>query len=181
MMGRIIVYIATSFDGFIARKDDDISWLDSFSNGSEDYGYPEFMNNVGTAIMGSRTYEESLRHPDRLLTGVKNYILTTRSLPGSPGIITEFWNRSPADLVSTIRRESAKDIYVVGGGKVISRFIGEGLVDEIRQFIVPVILGDGIPLYTGIGREIGLRRLNVLSYPNGIVQVRYSLNNRPVM
>jgi len=173
-MGRIMGYIATSLDGFIARKDDDISWLDPFTDGSEDYGYPEFMKNVGTAVMGSRTYEESLRHPDRLLAGVKNYILTTRSLPGAPGIVTEFWNRSPADLVSTIRQESAKDIYLVGGGKVISRFIGEGLVDEIHQFIVPVILDSGIPLYTGIGREIGLRRLNVVPYPNGVVRVRYS-------
>jgi len=169
------VYIATSLDGFIARKDDDISWLDPFNAGGEDYGFSEFMKTVGTAVMGARTYEQSLAHPDRLLTGIKTYILTSRSLPLSPGSDAEFWHKPLTGLVQKIRQGSQDHIYIVGGGRVISRFLNEGLVDEIRQFIVPVILKEGIPLYTGLNREISLQLLKTVPYSSGIVQLRFGM------
>lgn len=90
-MGKVGVSIATSLDGFIARKDDDISWLDPFNARGEDYGYGDFIRSMGTAIMGARTYEQSLAHPERLLIGLKNYILTSRSLPRA-GSDTELWH-----------------------------------------------------------------------------------------
>ena len=155
-MSRVIVYIATSLDGFIARLDDDISWLDPFNASGEDYGFADFMKTVGTAVMGARTWEQSLIHPERLLRGIKTYILTTRSLPSAPGIEGELWQGPLTGLVKKIRQESERDVYIVGGGKVISRFLDEGLIDEIRQFIVPVILKEGIPLYTGLRDEIPL-------------------------
>jgi dihydrofolate reductase len=173
-MARTIVYIATSLDGFIARKNDDISWLDPFSSGNEDYGFSEFISGIGTAVMGSRTYEQSLLHPDRFLPGIKHYILTGRSFDPPPGVDAEFWYGSLQDLVARIRQESKKDVYLVGGGKAISRFIDEDLVDEIRQFIVPVILNEGIPLYSGLRREISLRLIDSVPYRSGIVRVRYS-------
>ena len=172
-MGKVVVYIATSLDGFIARPDDDISWLDPFSAGSEDYGYGDFIRNMGTAVMGARTYEQSLIHPDRLLTGLKNYILTSRSLPPAPGTRTELWHGPLSRLIGEIRRESEKDIFIVGGGQVISRFLDEGLVDEIHLFIVPVILREGIPLYTGLRREIALNLIGATPYPTGIVKLLY--------
>src|SRR5512145_2102744 len=92
--GKVTVYIAASLDGFIARPDDDISWLNPFSAGGGDYGYAAFMENVGTAVMGARTYEQALAHPERLLSGVKNYVLTSRALPHAPGTSTEFWHGS---------------------------------------------------------------------------------------
>lgn len=174
-MGQILVYIASSLDGFIARRDDDISWLDQYSGDSIDYGYPEFMKNVGTAIMGARTYEQSLLHPERLLASVKNYIITRRTLPVASGINTVFWKDSLSDLVATIKNESNKDAFLVGGGQIISRFIDEGLVNEIRQFIIPVILHDGIPLYSHLTREISLDLIDTVKYQTGIVELRYSL------
>lgn len=172
-MGRVIVYIATSLDGFIARKNDDISWLDPFSGGSEDYGYQDFMRTIGTAIMGARTYEQSLIHPERLLIGLKNYVLSRRPLPIAPGIDTVFWNGSLTDCVKKIRTESEQDIFIVGGGQVVSRFLDEGLVDEICQFIVPVILTEGIPLYTGLRQEVSLNLVEAVPYRTGIVKLRY--------
>jgi dihydrofolate reductase len=176
-MSRVIVYIATSLDGFIARKDDDISWLDPFNAGGEDYGFSDFMKTVGTAVMGARTYEQSLTHPERLLTGIKTYILTSRSLPIAAGIDAELWHGTLSGLVKKIRQESSEDVYIVGGGQVISRFLDEGLVDEIRQFIVPVILKEGIPLYTGLSREIAFRLLQAVPYRSGIVQLRYGMSH----
>ena len=176
-MSRIVAYIATSLDGFIARPDDDISWLDPFNAGGEDYGFADFMETVGTAVMGARTWEQSRAHPERLLHGIKTYILTTRSLPSAPGIDGELWHGPLTGLVKKIRQESEGDVYIVGGGKVISRFLDEGLIDEIRQFIVPVILKDGIPLYTGLTHEISLQLVQAVPYRSGIVQLRYNFGS----
>jgi dihydrofolate reductase len=178
-MGTLIVYIATSLDGFIAGPDDDISWLDQFTGPGEDYGYGEFIRSVGTAIMGARTWEQSLAHPERLLTGLKNYVFTSRSLPATPGTAVEFWHGSLSALVQKIRGESEKDIFLVGGGKGIAGFLQEGLVDEIRQFIVPVILGKGIPLYTGISGSISLTLIDMVSFQTGIVGLRYLPHREP--
>ncbi|RPI38623.1 MAG: dihydrofolate reductase [Methanoregulaceae archaeon] len=175
-MGSIIVYIAASLDGYIARPDDDISWLDPFSAGDEDYGYAGFMKTIGTVIMGSRTWEQNLLHPERHLSGVKNYVLAREPIARVPGIEAEAWHGSPASLAERIRKESDKDIYLAGGGQVISRFLSEGLVDEIRLFIVPFLLGEGIPLFTGIRGNIRLELVNTVPYPGGIAELRY----RPV-
>jgi dihydrofolate reductase len=171
-MGKVIVYIASSLDGFIARPDDDITWLEPFSAGG-DYGYGEFIRNVGTAVMGARTYEQSLAHPERLITGLKNYILTSRSLPIATGIDAELWNNPLPGLMKKIRQESEKDIFLVGGGQVISRFPDEGLVDEMNLFIVPVILREGIPLFSGIRREVTLRLDEATPFSTGIVKLQY--------
>ena len=136
------------------------------------------MKTVGTAVMGARTYEQSLAHPERLLAGIKNYVLTSRSLPLSPGFDAVLWHGPITGLVKKIRQESDKDVYIVGGGRAISRFLNEGLVDEIRQFIVPVILTEGIPLYTGLNREISLRLIKTVPYSSGIVQLRYGMRHQ---
>ena len=172
-MGRVVVYIAVSLDGFIARRDDDISWLDPYSGEGEDYGFGDLLKRTGTAVMGSRTYEQSLLHPERLLRGVKNYVLTRRSLQPAPEFDAVFWQGSLPALVEKIRQESEKDSWVVGGGQVISQFLNEGLVDEICLFIVPVLLHEGIPLCTGIRKEIRLKLTGTNPYPSGIVRLRY--------
>jgi dihydrofolate reductase len=172
-MGRVIVFIAASLDGFIARPDDDISWLDPYSGSGEDYGFGDLLKRTGTVVMGARSYEQSLLNPERLLRGVKNYVLTHRSLQPAPGIDTEFWQGTLPALMEKIRHESVKDVYIAGGGQVISQFLSEGLVDEICLFIVPVLLNEGIPLYTGIHKEIRLKLTGANSYPSGIVRLRY--------
>ncbi len=128
---------------------------------------------IGTAVMGARTYEQALIHPERLLIGLKNYVLTRRTLPVAPGIDTEFWNGPAGSLIEKIRQESEKDVYIVGGGRIVSQFLQEGLADEMYLFIVPVIITDGIPLYTGLRQEISLDLIEAVSYSTGIVKLRY--------
>ncbi len=176
-MGKVGVYIATSLDGFIARKDDDISWLDPFNARGEDYGYGDFIRSMGTAIMGARTYEQSLANPERLLTGLKNYILTSRYLPLA-GADTERWHGPLSELVQEIRRESERDIYIAGGGQVISRFLNKGLIDEMHLFIVPVLLGEGIPLFTGLQSDVSLHLVQASPYRTGIVKLLYVPKSR---
>lgn len=167
------MFIAASFDGFIARPDDDISWLDPFTAGVEDYGYADFIRNAGTAVMGAQTYEQSILHPERLLTGLKNYVVTRRFLPPAAGVDREPWHGPLTGLVKKIRDESDKNIFIAGGGQLVSGFLSEGLVHEIFLFVVPVILGEGIPLFTGIRNAISLDLTEAVPYGTGIVKLRY--------
>lgn len=173
-MSKVIVYIATSLDGYVARKSDDLSWLDPYNAAGEDHGYSDFIKNIGTAIMGARTYDQSLKHPERLMTSIKNYILSDQLMPIPSGVDAEFYKGDLAALVEKIRKESDKDIFVVGGGQVVSSFLNAGLVTELLHFVVPVLLKEGIPLYSALNKEISLRLAEVVSYKTGIVKLHYT-------
>ena len=172
-MSKVIVYIAATLDGYIARKNDDVSWLDAFQSPTEDYGYADFIQGIGTAIMGARTYRQSLLFPERMLKGLKNYVLSKKVLPTMPDTEVVFYDGSLKALVARIHRESSRDIWIVGGGQAVSSFLSEGLVDEIRHFVVPILLKEGIPLYPALGKEIMLNLVETRAYPSGIVQLRY--------
>jgi dihydrofolate reductase len=172
-MGRVIVYIATSLDGYIAGKNDDLSWLEAFNNQNEDHGYGKFIKNVGAVVLGARTYAESLKHPERILYGLPNWVLSAQAMQVPHGADVTFYSGSLADLVSGIRVRTDKDIFVVGGGQVVSSFLKSGLVDELRHFFAPVLLGEGVPLYCGLNQAIPLRLEMSVPYTTGIVELRY--------
>ncbi|XHH09715.1 MAG: dihydrofolate reductase family protein [Candidatus Bathyarchaeia archaeon] len=89
-MQKVLLYIAVSLDGFIAAENDDTSWLDAYQVEDEDYGYGVFIKNVDSAIMGSRTYQQALEHPERLLNDLKTYVLTSKPLPVKHGSNVSF-------------------------------------------------------------------------------------------
>ena len=174
-MGNVIVYIGTSLDGFIAGRDDDVSWLEAFLTPGEDYGYSEFVGRIGTAVMGARTYEQALEHPERMLSGIKTYVVSSRVMQVPPGARVEFYQGDLKWLIGKIRQEDNRDIFVVGGGLLVSAMLREGLVDELIQSVAPILLGDGIPLYTGIPGRIDLELVGSVAYPTGIVKLSYRL------
>ncbi len=171
-MSKVIVYIATSLDGYIARKDDDTLWLDAYQIAGEDYGYSDFMKTIGAAIMGARTYDQSLKHPERLLA-MKTYVLSNQYMPVPSGANIEFYIGNLKVLINKIKNETYGDIFIVGGGQIICSFLNEGLVDELLLFIVPVLLKEGIPLYPALNRQIGLKLMEIASYKTGIVKLHY--------
>lgn len=172
-MSKVIVYIATSLDGYVAGKNDEISWLEIYNTADEDHGYAEFINNVGTAVMGARTYDQSLKHPERMMTGMKNYILSNTPMKVPSGVDAEFYKGDIAALIEKIKKESDKDIFVVGGGQVVSSFLNARLVDELLHFVAPVLLKEGIPLYSALDKKINLRLVETAQYKTGIVKLRY--------
>ena len=172
-MHKVIVYIAASLDGYIARKDDDMSWLDFYQVAGEDYGYSGFIKTIGTAIMGARTYDQSMRHPERILTNIKTYVLSHRTTPVPSGASVEFYNGDLKALIDRIKNEDNRDIFVAGGGQVVCSFLNEGLVDELLYFVVPVLLKDGIPLYPTLKKEISLNLVETIPYKTGIVKLHY--------
>jgi dihydrofolate reductase len=172
---RVLLYIASSLDGFIARKDDDISWLDAYQVDGEDYGYSAFIRTIGTAVMGARTYAQSLEHPERLLKGPKTYVLSKRIFPIVSDTNVEFYSGTLQALIEKIKNENNKNIFIVGGGKVVSNFLNEGLIDEVMIFVVPILLKEGVSLYSELDKEIKLKLIEAIPYKSGIVQLHYAL------
>lgn len=172
-MGNVILYIAASLDGFIARRDDDISWLTAYNGPDEDYGYAEFYAGVGAVILGARTYREALGFGAWPYAGKTTYVVTTRPLDARPDAAIQAFTGDMADLVAQIRRATDQDIWLVGGGRLLTAFSNQRLVDEIILTLVPLILGDGIPLFQGSVVEQSLQLTGSQVYANGLVQLRY--------
>lgn len=172
---KVSVYIATSLDGFIARKDGGLDWLPVPVEGGEDYGYAEFMSAIDFIVMGRNTYEKVLSfggwHYDR-----KVIVLTSRELTLSPDLAdkVESLHLSPRELVHELERRGAKGIYL-DGGVTIQRFLREGLVDEMTITTIPILIGEGLPLFGALDADINLQLLATTSFSNGFVQNKYAV------
>lgn len=171
------VYIAVSVDGFIAGKDDDLAWLKRVEVAGEDYGYKAFSDTVDVMVMGRRTYEVCPRFPEWPYAGQrKRVIVLSRSLR-EVRHADEVFAGTPAELVKRLASEGVKRAYV-DGGAVIRSFLAEGLVDDLTLSVIPVLLGEGIPLFGAPAKEHGLELVESRSFSSGLVQSRYRLNVR---
>ena len=119
-MRKVVVYIATSLNGYIASKNDDIAWLEALNEEGEDYGFAEFRKTVDVAIMGARTYTEMLVHPERILMDIKSYVLSDQALEIPQGADIEIYSGDAQELVERLKKEDGKNIFVIGGGQVVS-------------------------------------------------------------
>lgn len=173
-MGKVLLYIAISLDGFIATPDGGVVWLDRFNLPDEDYGYKAMYARLGAVVMGGITYRQVLGF-GHWYDGVKCYIVTRGTLDNPPQGDVTASSGDMRDLVTKIRAETDKDIWLVGGADLVAQFIEHNLIDEYHISIIPVVLGRGIPLSKGASLEKSqLVKLDtVKSYPNGVVQVIY--------
>ncbi len=168
MRVRFTVFIATSLDGFIARQDGRIDWLDAFHD--EEHGYGAFFASIDTLVIGRGTYETVLGFP-AWPYGDKRVIVCT-SRPASPAHGEELWSGPVRALAERLDGEGAQRVYL-DGGELIRGFLREGLVDELTVDVVPLILGAGRPLFGGDLPELPLSLLEAKSFPSGLVQLRY--------
>jgi dihydrofolate reductase len=168
----IKLYIACSLDGFIAREDGSIDWLTEYENNSEtDYGYSEFYASIGTVLMGRKTYEQVLGFGDWPYTEKKTYVFTKQNEPLRREKGVEFVSVDIGEFACRLKENTDEDIWLVGGSQLIKAFLEEDLVEDLIVFIVPVILGSGIPLFDRIGKEIKLRTVSIEKYENGLVKM----------
>lgn len=176
---RIKLYIACSLDGYIARKDGSIDWLTEYDNNSQpDYGYSDFYASIGRVLMGRKTYEQVLGFGDWPYAEKKTYVFTGQNKPLRREKNVEFVSGDIGEFARRLKENTDEDIWLVGGSQLIKIFLGEGLVQDMIVFIVPIILGGGIPLFDGIGKEIRLRTGRVERYENGLVKVEYQVSKR---
>lgn len=170
---KVIVYIATSLDGMIARPDGDIRWLSLVEKPNEDYGYYKFIQNVDTIILGRKTYDKILTlvpefpHKDK-----KSYIITRQERPAAGNAV--FYTGTIASLVEELKEHPGKNIYVDGGAEIINAMLKDGLIDEFIISVIPVLLGEGIRLFTNGWNEQKLKLLSCKAFDTGLVQMHYA-------
>jgi len=171
---KVSVYVATSLDGFIARKNGDIGWLTGGERG-EDYGYAEFMSDIDHIVMGRNTYEKVLTfggwHYDK-----KVIVLTNRGLITPPELSgkIEALHLSPRELLNQMSIRGTKHIYL-DGGVTIQRFLRADLVDEMTITIMPILIGEGLSLFGKLDKDVKLELIKSESFNNGFVQSKYKV------
>lgn len=175
-MPKCSVFIATSLDGFIARKNGDLDWLPGSDgvSGGEDYGYTSFLDSIDALILGRKTYELALSFPQWPYTDKSVVVLSSR-YPKTLQYISrnlEGTSLSPRELLSRMEDRGVRQIYV-DGGATIQSFLRDGLIKEITITRIPVLIGEGIPLFSSTGRDIMLRHLSTRAFPSGFVQSKY--------
>jgi len=177
-MRKVIVHIATSADGYIARPDGDIEWLTSRPAPEGFYGMGAFMKTIDTEVLGRKTYDASVRMGAKFGSNDR-YIVFSRHAPPAdvpPGV--EFVNSAIGPYVSRLRDQPGKDIWLMGGGELIASFLDEDAIDEFVISVVPVFIGDGIPLIGRRPRHVALDLKATERFEDGLVQLHYRIQTR---
>ena len=167
-MRKIILYLAISVDGFIARKNGSVDWLEKYNNTKEDYGYKEFLNSVKTIILGNTTFKEFGAPYEN-----KKCFVFSRKNTGQKDNIT-YVNDYVENFVDGLSQEDG-NIWLVGGANISKEFFKKKLIDEFIFTIIPIVLGEGISLFGEEFREHQLKLLNTKTFDSGVVQLHYQV------
>ena len=173
---KICAYIATSLDGFIARPDGSLDWLPKPVEGGEDYGYGHFFASIDAIVMGRNTFDTVLSFGEWTYADKRMWVLSSRELelPAFvPQIVTR-WTGSLAALVEELTAQGVRKAYV-DGGKTIQSFLQAGLLDEITVTTIPVLIGQGIPLFGPSEADVKLELAESRAFEDGLVQSRYTI------
>ena len=177
---KITIHMVSSLDGYIAKKDNSVSWFetsDNYDNGVTEQGAVEFLKTIDCYVMGSWTYEHALelsKSYGRVYGDLPTIVLTHRKLPIDRQNI-ETYSGDLNKLVNERLKPTYKNVWLIGGAKVTKDFIRLNLADEIRQSILPIMLGDGTPFFAQIGQEQALYLKNVTAYKSGMVELCYEI------
>ena len=178
----VTIHMAASLDGFIARKDGRVDWLetsDTFEGGEVmDPGFVEaFLKTIDCYVMGSKTYETALNFESKgfgwSYGDTPTFVLTRRELPKTRETV-EFHAGDLAEFVNRVLRPRFRSIWFVGGGAVAAECLRLGLADEVRYSILPILIGDGIQFFEKLGRDVPLHLMEVKAYTSGMVALRYA-------
>ncbi|OUL08733.1 hypothetical protein B0533_07525 [Sedimentibacter sp. SX930] len=169
---KVRVYIAASLDGYIAHSDGTIDWLDSVARPDEDYGYAAFIETIDTVIMGRKTYEKVMSFGGEFPHAGRDCYVLTRTERAPEGQV-HFYSGPADELLDQIRRQPGKDIFIDGGSEAIDLFREKGLIDSYTVSIIPILLGEGIPLFKESKKEQPLKLVEVTTFDSGLVQLSY--------
>lgn len=171
-MRKVILFIATSLDGYIAGASDNIDWL--FTD--QDYGYTDFYRNIDTVLMGRRTYEVSLSLGEYPYEGTQGFVFSrtlTGDRPSHPHPV-QFVSGDVAQFIQQLKHQLGKDIWLVGGAAIIQLCLEYDLIDEFVISVHPILLGEGIALWRSPFTARSLQLQKYQSFKTGLVQLTYS-------
>lgn len=176
---KVIVYVATSADGYIARPDGDVEWLNRRPH-KYDYGMKPFYASIDTILLGRKTYDWAVNYykkigkPPQFDANVPHLVFS-RKPPKHPAPGVEFVTAPVKRFMRKMRAQPGKHIWMMGGGELIAAFLDAGEIDEFDIHVMPTLIGKGIPLIAPRHRDIELRLLQAKRYPDGVVRLRYAV------
>ena len=174
MATDVVAYLAVSLDGFIAEADGTVHFLDQF--GTDEFGYDSFIEGVGATVMGSATYEQVVGF-GWPYGDMPTLVLTSRQLDVPDGANVTFSSERTGDAMRVFCATATKRVWVIGGGKVVTAALQAGAVDTLELYVMPVVLGRGVPLFTE-PCEGPLRLIESSTYSNGVVKLVYDVSKK---
>ena len=175
---KIIVHIATSADGYIARSDGTLDWLTRRPAPKGFYGMPQFVRSVDAKILGRKTFDLSVEMGAPFSADDRHYVFSRRPPPASVPAGVEFVAQSIGAFAKGLRGQAGKNVWMMGGGEIIASFLDEGAIDEFIITVIPIFIGEGIPLIAPRHREVPLNLRSVKPFPDGVVQVHYDIRTK---
>jgi dihydrofolate reductase len=176
-MRKLSLYIATSIDGFIARSDGRVDWLDAVPNPNQlDYGYEAFLESVDTTLMGNTTYQTILGFGGKFPYQDKtNYVFSRSARADAPYV--QYISEDTVSFVRQLKQTDGRGIWLVGGGQLNTVLLNAGLIDELIITVAPIVLGTGIPLFGPTALETPCVQTKTESFETGLVQSTYRLGH----
>ena len=174
-MRKLLLHIAISLDGKIARVNGDVDWLDAIPHKEGvDYGFYEMYNSIDTTIQGNKTYQKVLSWDIPFpYKGKKNYVFTTNTeLQDNEDV--RFIAKDHIEFVKNLKQEEGKDIWLIGGGQINAMLLKVNLIDELQIFIKPIVIPDGIPLFGELLLDQQFELSSSKSYESGVVGLVYT-------
>jgi dihydrofolate reductase len=171
-MVEVVYYVACSVDGFIATADGGVEWLSAVEREGEDFGYAEFFASIDSMIMGSRTYEQVFEFGDWPYGDTPCWVLSRRRLQPLLRSVT-ITDAEPTEVLAEVANRGLRRLWLVGGSQLASSFLATGRVDECIISVIPVLLGNGIPLLADQHGHERLRLIGCRQYPAGVVNLHY--------
>lgn len=173
MERKLVLYIACSLDGYIAKPNDDLSFLGLVQKEGEDYGYEQFINTVDTVILGRKTYEWVMAQVPEFPHADKQSFIITKTQRPSIGK-THFYTGNIKELVLKLKSEEGKNIFCDGGAEIVNELLKHNLIDEFIISIIPVLVGEGTRLFKDGRPENNLKLISSKQFDTGLVQLHYS-------
>jgi dihydrofolate reductase len=176
---KIIVYIATGADGFIARRDGSVDWLER-PRPKGNYGMATFYKSIDTVLWGRKTYDMAIDFQKRGVAGsafdtrVKNYVFTHNPRQLEAAACVEVVNEPIKAFATRLREKTGKDIWMMGGAGIIASFLDEGVIDEFMIHVIPRFIGEGIPLMAPGRRTVPLKLMSCTKFTDGVVKLHYA-------
>ncbi len=167
---RFRLYMAVSLDGMIADADGGVEWLNRWDDA--DFGTAAFMDEVDALIMGRTTYDQIAGFGSWPYVGMRTAVLTSRPLGDAPEGVEG--TSDAAGLIAELRDDGAQ-VWIVGGAATAAACIALGAVDTVEMFLMPLLLGEGVPLFVGDGPELPLALRETRAWPNGVVRLTYDV------
>lgn len=175
---HVSVYIGLSLDGFIARPNGDIDWLthERYVVPGDDFGYQAFFDTVDALLMGRATFEKVLTFGEWPYVGKRVFVLSHNPnlIPNDLADRAEVVAGTPAEVLRHVVEQGVRHVYL-DGGQVIQQFLHDGLVDELTLTRLPVLIGQGLPLFGPLPHDMQLRHLETRTFATGLVQSRYAV------